>query len=440
MSGTSWFDLTAIQDQINKSIQEAAKIAEEASKYDILNFDGMAELDEDEEREYDSEEEEFLQIASNGDADANYVTKTKEESPDIGKKLFSDENRTQTPVALQSIGPSTASIPQNVKIEPAFNKSMSFDFDDNDIFSTVVNGQNDINCQKKGMDAQLPSPSLIPSIDIESDYKKEKLEDGNYGKELFKGLESSLPIVPHDTKPLRPTVQHVPSTPLSSISGISSPDSVSNPSFPQNKTSPFKNTEGVQKLASNSDSYDENESPDIGSNFEEISLNVNTVDIAENNEKAGNVDIAVPSSSRPTGESVLEVVQTEGIADDFFGDQFNNINTTKKEKQTPSSTFSSQSESSTVTKSAPSSSSAIREPIVNDEGGSPPSHLKVKGATSFSQIDKSSDKKGKANIPSVTNNKGILQIAEKKKDTVVEVSSIENVKKKGRKKKKEKGW
>ena len=58
MSGTSWFDLSSIQDQINKSIQEAAKLAEDASKYDILNFDAMAEQEaEEEERDYDSGDE-----------------------------------------------------------------------------------------------------------------------------------------------------------------------------------------------------------------------------------------------------------------------------------------------------------------------------------------------------------------------------------------------
>ena len=59
MSGSSWFDLSSIQDQISKGIQEAAKIAEDASKYDILNFDAMAVRDaEEEEGDYDSGEEE----------------------------------------------------------------------------------------------------------------------------------------------------------------------------------------------------------------------------------------------------------------------------------------------------------------------------------------------------------------------------------------------
>lgn len=57
MSGSSWFDLSSIQEQINKSLQDAAKIAEDASKYDILNFDEMAkqegEVEEDEEDEYE---------------------------------------------------------------------------------------------------------------------------------------------------------------------------------------------------------------------------------------------------------------------------------------------------------------------------------------------------------------------------------------------------
>lgn len=57
MSGSSWFDLSSIQEQINKSLHDAAKIAEDASKYDILNFDEMAkqegEVEEDEEDEYE---------------------------------------------------------------------------------------------------------------------------------------------------------------------------------------------------------------------------------------------------------------------------------------------------------------------------------------------------------------------------------------------------
>lgn len=36
---SAWY--ASIQEQINKSFLEASKIAEEASKYDILNFDGM---------------------------------------------------------------------------------------------------------------------------------------------------------------------------------------------------------------------------------------------------------------------------------------------------------------------------------------------------------------------------------------------------------------
>jgi hypothetical protein len=60
MSGSSWFDLSSIQEQINKSLQDAAKIAEDASKYDILNFDEMAkqegEVEEDEEDDDDFED------------------------------------------------------------------------------------------------------------------------------------------------------------------------------------------------------------------------------------------------------------------------------------------------------------------------------------------------------------------------------------------------
>ena len=69
MSGTSWFDLSSIQDQINKSIQEAAKLAEDASKYDILNFDAMAEQEaEEEERDYDSGDDQ--DTVGNGDIQA----------------------------------------------------------------------------------------------------------------------------------------------------------------------------------------------------------------------------------------------------------------------------------------------------------------------------------------------------------------------------------
>ena len=69
MSGTSWFDLASIQEQINKSIQEAAKIAEDASKYDILNFDEMAKReDEDEDEDEDDEDEEDLESDQNYDA------------------------------------------------------------------------------------------------------------------------------------------------------------------------------------------------------------------------------------------------------------------------------------------------------------------------------------------------------------------------------------
>jgi hypothetical protein len=58
MSGSSWFDLSSIQEQINKSLQDAAKIAEDASKYDILNFDEMAKQ-EGEVEEDDDEDDEF---------------------------------------------------------------------------------------------------------------------------------------------------------------------------------------------------------------------------------------------------------------------------------------------------------------------------------------------------------------------------------------------
>jgi hypothetical protein len=65
MSGSSWFDLSSIQEQINKSLQDAAKIAEDASKYDILNFDEMAkqEGDVEEDEEEDDEFEETKHIS-----------------------------------------------------------------------------------------------------------------------------------------------------------------------------------------------------------------------------------------------------------------------------------------------------------------------------------------------------------------------------------------
>jgi hypothetical protein len=150
MSGTSWFDLTSIQDQINKSIQEAAKIAEEASKYDILNFDGMAEQDEDEEREYDSEEEELQTPSTNAkssDIDTNYAAKTQR-SPDVEWNAFRSESVNQTPVAHKDSSSPISSTHQIVKTEASINKSVSFDDDDDDDdnadFPTVMNGRSDI--------------------------------------------------------------------------------------------------------------------------------------------------------------------------------------------------------------------------------------------------------------------------------------------------------
>lgn len=69
MSATSWFDLSSIQEQINKSLQEAVKIADDASKYDILNFDEMAKREEEEENEDCEGDDEYNreQIDSNFD-------------------------------------------------------------------------------------------------------------------------------------------------------------------------------------------------------------------------------------------------------------------------------------------------------------------------------------------------------------------------------------
>jgi hypothetical protein len=57
MSGSSWFDLSSIQEQINKSLQDAAKIAGDASKYDILNFDEMAKQEGDVEEDEEEDDE-----------------------------------------------------------------------------------------------------------------------------------------------------------------------------------------------------------------------------------------------------------------------------------------------------------------------------------------------------------------------------------------------
>jgi hypothetical protein len=65
MSATSWFDLSSIQEQINKSLQEAAKIADEASKYDILNFDEMAKREEEYEYEDCEGDDEYCQEQGN---------------------------------------------------------------------------------------------------------------------------------------------------------------------------------------------------------------------------------------------------------------------------------------------------------------------------------------------------------------------------------------
>ena len=73
MSGTSWFDLSSIQEQINKSLQEAAKIADDASKYDILNFDEMAKREEEEEDEdCEGDDEHYQEQASTHYEETSY--------------------------------------------------------------------------------------------------------------------------------------------------------------------------------------------------------------------------------------------------------------------------------------------------------------------------------------------------------------------------------
>jgi hypothetical protein len=264
MSGTSWFDLGSIQDQINKSIQEAAKIAEEASKYDILNFDGMAEQDEDEEREYDSEEEE-LQIPStkNNDIDTNYAAKTQR-SPDTERNVFRSENINQTPVAHRDSSPPISSTHHIVKTESSINKSVSFDCDDDD-FLSVVNGRSDVHM--KAGDIQLPSSDLgTPYTPVHpytpvQDYGREREED-HHDKEssdvmlvsATNGLLGAVPI-PHI----------VPSTSLP-LNG-DTPDLVSDASSP--KKAPSKNVDGVQKPVKD---RNEHEFHDTGSDFQEISL------------------------------------------------------------------------------------------------------------------------------------------------------------------------
>jgi hypothetical protein len=392
MSGTSWFDLTSIQDQINKSIQEAAKIAEEASKYDILNFDGMAEQDEDEEREYDSEEEELQTPSTNAkssDIDTNYAAKTQR-SPDVERNAFRSESVNQTPVAHKDSSSPISSTHQIVKTEASINKSVSFDDDDDDDddnadFPTVMNGRSDIHV--KAGDIQLPSFDLGTPYTPVHDYRREKLEEDHHDVESLKGSSVLMPVsATNGLKPSRsvPVPHIVPLSTSLPSNGDDTSDLVSDTSSPQKKSLPSKNVDGVQKLVSNSDDRNEHKFNDTGSHFQEISLN--SVYTAENKQKGvGIVDYAVtPSSSyRSADESVSEVVVTEGLADDFFGDQFKNIGTVKKEKLA-SSTFISTSELSTIVKNAPSSSSVIREPIISDKGEFYGSNnfLKVTGITS----------------------------------------------------------
>ena len=94
MSGTSWFDLASIQEQINKSIQEAAKIAEDASKYDILNFDEMAKQeDEEEEDEDDLESDQNYDVrASDPKAQTNYQSHESTKASSILYQDFCDED------------------------------------------------------------------------------------------------------------------------------------------------------------------------------------------------------------------------------------------------------------------------------------------------------------------------------------------------------------
>jgi hypothetical protein len=277
MSATSWFDLSSIQEQINKSLQEAAKIADEASKYDILNFDEMAKREEEEEYEDCEGDDEYCQEQGNTN-----VNGTK-----YGSGALENAGRVQN--AEYTV---ISSVHRTQDLATTSSDHRSFPQKTESIIESVKKSSLLSPVQLRYTDTQEHSGTSI--LSRASDRRNDLSERDN--------------DISHD----------VPVETSSSCTMMSFPDD-SSPQFRSripfvSSTSP---SNGYVTPPLTGDIYDRT--------LEEMDMdsNQNILNISEA------VDITTPDRSSKLDE--------EEAGDDFFGDQFNAISTIKKEKLRSSS-------------------------------------------------------------------------------------------------------
>lgn len=286
MSATSWFDLSSIQEQINKSLQEAAKIADDASKYDILNFDEMAKREEEEEYEDCEGDDEYCQEQGNTNLnETKYGRGTVDNAgrvPNGEYTVISSVHRTQdlttTSSDHRSFPQKTESIIEGVKK------------------STILSP---VQLKYTGTQEHSGTSILSRASDRRNDLSGRD-NDTSHDVPVEASSSSSITPFPDDSSPQF----------RSRISAASS-------------TSP---SNGYVTPPLTGDSYDRT--------FEEMDMdsNQNILNISGSQKTLTGtqpVDITTPERSSRADE--------EAAGDDFFGDQFNAISTIKKEKLRSSS-------------------------------------------------------------------------------------------------------
>ena len=293
MSATSWFDLSSIQEQINKSLQEAAKIADEASKYDILNFDEMAKREEEEEYEDCEGDDEYCQEQGNTNVNGTrYGSGALDNAgrvPNAEYTVISSVHRTQD---LATTSSDHRSFPQKTESIIEVVKK-----------STII------------------SPVQLRYTDTQENSGTSILSRASDRRNDLSGGDNDIS---HD----------VPIEAPSSCTMTSFPDDLS-PQFRSripfvSSTSP---SNGYVTPPLTGDSYDRTlEEMDMDSNQNILNIS-----------KA--VDITTPD--RPSR------LDEEEAGDDFFGDQFNAISTIKKEKLRSSSVAVAPSETAVMSIALP---------------------------------------------------------------------------------------
>ena len=320
MSGTSWFDLSSIQDQINKSIQEAAKLAEDASKYDILNFDAMAEQEaEEEERDYDSGDDQ--DTVSNGETLAT--------APIILRDHYSSTQK-NVDAAISSAQHSGCN---SSKAYTKMNADSSLFYSENAPSASVCQG----------------APRSFIGDSIDQHKFNSHVDEG-----LHEGTLNQLSLFP---------------TPSHAGSDIHYDDHDENDNFRSTSSSSHKTiivdaemcptSSGM--INSTDDVEDRNSHEDIeydrdGDNIVPSLTSTTTASVAILHNEYGIV-------STP----IKKIAALEDVADDFFGDQFNSIHTVKKDKPPRTSSYISDAEGSASAMNKSNTMKGLKTEQLNQE-------------------------------------------------------------------------